>query len=151
MHICNSDLFTIKLCFLYFLCLRYCLIYIHISDYPDSRLSGTLLKCQRDRIIKVQMYYVSCVDHRSISFEFCNISMHTLQCIFSFNYQFTREGEMGEEVSPSLFSNSGLVRSFMVSAFIAIVPCSSSRLNFASQSFQEHVVYISGTCKILNW
>ena len=35
-----SDLFRIKFCFLYFFCLHYCLINIHIFDYLESQLSG---------------------------------------------------------------------------------------------------------------
>ena len=48
-----KSLFTIKFCLLYFVPLHYCLINIHIFDYPDY-----LLKSQRVRIIEVRLYQV---------------------------------------------------------------------------------------------
>ena len=48
-----KNLFTIKLCFLCFVSLHYCLINIHILDYPDY-----LFKSQRVRIIEARLYQV---------------------------------------------------------------------------------------------
>ena len=48
-----KSLFTIKFCLLYFVPLHYCLINIHIFDYPDY-----LFKSQRVRIIEVRLYQV---------------------------------------------------------------------------------------------